>query len=469
MLKYTNLSPNQVACIDFIDSGEDSLVLADVGAGKTVIGLTAAKRALERGDVTRWLIVAPKRVALHVWAQEAKLWEHLTDLEIAVACGPPAQRQAALDSNAPIVVTNYENLIALFEAHAVKRSKGKRVDTLPFDGLMCDEIDKLKSVSTNRFKEIRNRIDRFNKRVCLTGTPTPNSLQELWGIVYMTDGGATFGRSFYRWRSEYFYPTDFKQYNWAPFPGTFDKLVAALDGLAYRLEAEGVPPVVLQKPRFVDLTLQQRKLYAEFEKELYAKFEREGAWYELDADNQGVAQGKLEQICAGFSYVGEDDAREAVWHSKAKIDALRTVQRVFHDKQLMVGYWFKEELAELERVFPPKMFRWIGKSDAADRETIEAWNNGSLPIIGVHPASAGHGLNLQKSGAHVITSLTLPWSGGLFRQWVGRLARRGQTAAQVDVWPILARNTIDELKLEVIENRISTQAEFVDALKKRRS
>lgn len=469
MLKYSDLSPDQLDCIEFIGAGEDSLVLADVGAGKTVIGLTAAKRALDEGEVSRWLVAAPKRVALHVWAQEAQLWEHLKDLPIAVACGDVEQRVAAVNSGAPIVVINYENLPWLFEAYPVKRIKRERVDTMPFDGLMCDEIDKLKSVSTNRFKDIRNRVDHFKKRVNLTGTPAPNRLLEVWGQVYMTDGGATFGRSFYCWRQEYFYPTDYKQYRWAPFPGTFEKIIEALDGLAYRLEATGVPPFVIQKPRYVSLTPSQRKLYAEFEKELYAEFQREGAWYELDADNQGIAQGKLEQICAGFSYVDDGEKREAVWHSRAKLDALRTMQRVFRDKQLMVGYWFKEELRELERLFPPGQFRWIGKSDAADTETIELWNSGRLPVLGVHPASAGHGLNLQLSGAHVATSLTLPWSGGLFKQWIGRLARRGQTAKQVDVWPILAKDTVDEEKLEVIEGRISNQKEFLDALKNRRT
>ena len=119
-------------------------------------------------------------------------------------------------------------------------------------------------------------------------------------------------------------------------------------------------------------------------------------------------------------------------------------------------------------MFRPGDFKWLGKSDKSDAEAIASWNSGSLPILGVHPASAGHGLNLQLSGAHVATSLTLPWSGGLFKQWIGRLARRGQRAERVDVWPILVRDTVDELKLEVIEGRIAGQKEFLDALNNRR-
>ena len=266
-----------------------------------MIALTAGQDAIYCGDVHRWLVLAPKLVATDTWAKEPELWEHLEDMTVAIACGSPEQRIAAVESTAQFVVMNYENLSWLMDTWP---RKGK-ADPLPFDGLIADEIDFLKEVSSNRFKDFRNRIGKFRKRVTFTGTLIPNDLTEVWGQTYMTDGGETFGRSFYRWRKKHFYPTDYNQHVWAAFPATEQYILDQLEGLAYRLpQPPGIPPVVPQKPFELELPCTVRDQYDELEREYYLVVEdAQGKEREVDAANTAVLQGKLQQICAGFSYV----------------------------------------------------------------------------------------------------------------------------------------------------------------------
>lgn len=470
MLTRHDIDADQRQAIDFIRSGEDSLLCADVGTGKTVIALTAGQDAIYAGDVHRWLVLAPKLVGTDTWAYECDEWEHLQDMDVAVAIGTPAQRKKAIESTAPFVVTNYENLPWLMAEYP----RIKKQDTLPFDGLICDELDKLKSVSSNRFKDFRNRLGKFHKRVGLTGTLVPNSLTEIWGQSFMVDGGDTFAkckipasgqlvaRSFYKWRQAFFYPIDFNQHNWVPFPDTEDRLLELLDGLVYRLPAKGLPPVITQKPFDLELPSTAGKLYKELEREFYAIVKDcEGQHREVEAVNTAVLRGKLQQITAGFSYV--DRSKEAVWHSQQKFGWLRdTFDRL--SRQLLVVYQYQAELDELKHRYPGLDYLGAGVSDTDKSRAIRAWNAGDIPLLAIHAQSAGHGLNLQKSGAHDIAYLTLPWSGGMFKQVSGRLARRGQSAEQVNVWTALCENTIDHDVFATVTGKLDTMQSFQDKL-----
>jgi SNF2 family DNA or RNA helicase len=461
VLTRNNLDATQKDAISFIGSGEDSLICADVGTGKTVIALTAGQDAIYSGEVHRWLVLAPFLVATDTWAKEPALWDHLQDMDVAIACGTETERIKAIESTAQFVVMNYENLSWLMELYP--RKKG--YDTLPFDGLICDEIDKLKEVSSNRFKSFRNRIKKFNKRVGLTGTLIPNKLEEMWGQAYVVDGGAIFGRSFYEWRKEHFYPTDYNQHNWAPFPATEQFLLDKLGGLAYRLPAEGLPPVVPCRSHMLDLPFTIRDRYNELEDEFYlVVHDNKGKPREIEAANAAVLKGKLQQICAGFSYV--DGGKEAVWHSKQKFDWLETVRhRVFeYNAQLLVFYHFNEELAELKRRYPDIPHLGSGVSNKRKLTYIDAWNRGELHMMALHPASAGHGLNLQLSGAHNIAFLTLPWSGGMYEQVCGRLARRGQTASMINVHNALCRDTVDEQVFDVVTGKRAGMKSFLSKM-----
>lgn len=458
MLTYDDLADDQLDAIDYIGAGEDALLCADVGTGKTAISLTAAKNALERGDVNRWLVAAPLMVANDAWTYEPAGWEHLKGLDVAYALGTEEQRIRALTQDAAITVINYENLPWFMEYYP---KKGKK-DTLPFDGLICDEIDKLKSVSTNRFKNFRNRIKVFNKRVGLTGTLLPNNLEEIWGQAFIIDGGESFGRSFYEWRKQYFYPTDYKQYSWAPFMGTEDAIIEALADITYRLKATGLPEPRIHDPFMLDLPKAVQKTYAKLERDCYAMLK---GGHEVTADNSGVLVGKLQQICAGFSYVDEEKRKRTqppVWHSTAKLDWLGDT---IGDEQTLVFYHYKAELAELQRRHDMPYIGG-GQSTSKSKRNIAAWNAGDIATMALHPAAAGHGLNLQKSHAHRIAFLTIPWSGGMWRQVIGRLARRGNQAKHIDVYTALYADTIDEIVFDTVTHRVEEMDRFLDALEK---
>jgi len=464
MLTYNDLEADQLACVEFIGTGEDTLVCADIGTGKTVISLTAALYALVDQEVNRWLVLAPKLVATDTWAQEPKLWEHLKDIRIAIACGPAEQRLKAVQSDADIVVMNYENLSWLMNRYPrpLKRKGVRPPDPLPFDGLICDEIDKLKEVSSKRFKAFRERLGIFKKRIGLTGTLVPNNLLEVWGQAYIVDGGESFGRSFYKWRREYFYPTDFQQRKWAPFPLTRQSILSGLNGLAYRLKAVGLPKVVPVKPHKMRLPLSIRARYVELEKNFFLLLDDStGKQREVEAVNTAVLSGKLQQIVAGFSYV--DRSTDAVWHSKARFDWYDELYTGLGE-QLLVFYHYREELDELRRRYPELHYLGGGISDKRARETIARWNRGELTQLALHPASAGHGLNLQKSGAHHIAFLTLPWSGGMYKQVIGRLARRGQIAKQIFVHTALFSDTIDETVFGVVTGKLTGMESFLNDL-----
>lgn len=460
-LRYDDLTYSQLSAIEYIHSGEDSLICADVGTGKTVIALTAADDAQVNGEVHRWLIVAPLLVAQDTWLNEPAQWQHLAHIQLGDATGDAAHRHAAINSPAHMVVINYENLQWLLDEYP---RKGKR-DELPFDGVIFDEIDKLKDCSSKRFKELRNRIGKFRKRVGLTGTLVPNDLTEVWGQTYMIDAGQTFGRSFYKWRREYFYPLDFNQRKWAPLPGTREKMIDELAAISYRIKARDLAEVRIGEPHEMELPPEIRAVYRKLERDYFIILEdADKKQRKVDAANAAVLAGKLQQICAGFSYV--DRSSEAVWHSFARFDWIEQQIRIADatGQQLLIFYHFNEERAELQRRYPSMRFIAGGVSTRRKRETIELWNAGRLPFMALHPASAAHGLNLQRSGAHHIAFLTMPWSGGLFKQAVGRLARRGQPEPVVYVWCALFNNTIDGQVFDTVTGRIDGMEAFLDDL-----
>ena len=462
MLTYDDLEADQVDCIDFISNGEDSLIAADVGTGKTIISLTALDRALASGRIRRALVVAPLLVATDTWAKEPHLWDHLTHVRMGIACGDAFERKAIVANDAyNVVVTNYENLSWLLEQYP-RPPRGK-ADPLPFDALVCDELDKLKDVSSNRFKDIRNRVKVFKMRIGLTGTLVPTKLEDVWGQTYMIDEGQSFGRSFYAWRKEHFYPTDYNQRKWQPFPDTRQYILDALGGLAYRLKATGLPEVTVATPHMMQLPPKVRETYKELEKQLYLLLkDKHGKVRTVDAANAAVLSGKLQQICAGFSYV--DRSKDAVWHSHARFDWLEDLRTSLGNEQLLVFYHFTEELDELKRRWPGLAYLGGGVSNRKKLAHIDAWNRGELPTMGMHPASAGHGLNLQLSGACHAAFATLPWSGGMFKQVMGRLARRGALVDRVFAHTALFADTIDEQVFDTVTGRVKDMEEFLDDL-----
>lgn len=461
MLTYNDLDQDQLQAIEFGMSGEDALYCADIGTGKTVIGLTIAQRALEASQVKRWLVLAPLLVATDTWARESAEWAHLDPHDVGIACGTEAHRLDVLKSSKPIVVMNYENLPWLMDQYERKRG----VDQLPFDGLLCDEIDKLKSVHSNRFKSFRNRLDNFNKRIGLTGTFIPTKLTDVWGQAFIIDGGQTFGRSFYKWRKDNFYPTDFHQHNWAPFHTTYDKVVEKIADLVFRIKAKGLPEVIMREPARLTMEKEQRLRYDKLEREYFILVDdADGREREIDAANAAVLVGKLQQITAGFSYV--DGGKDVVWHDRGRFKWISGLLERLHGNQVLLFYHYNEELAELKRMYPGLPHLGKGVSNAQALKHIWDWNCGEIPLLALHPASAGHGLNMQKSAAFNIAFLTMPWSGGMLKQVIGRLARRGQAAPEIHVHTAVYEHTIDQTVHDVLSGRIAGMEKFLDDLEK---
>ena len=503
MRDFSNLRPQQRDAIDHILSGEDSLIWATVGAGKTVIAQSAIEWALgqrDAGDLTRparWLIVAPKRVALEVWPHEHGEWSHLEIQPVTLTGFKPAGRRELIeDERNEICVINYELLPWLLETYP----RRGRVDKLPFDGIVFDEVDKLKDASTNRFKALRHRIQHFKMRVGMTGTPRPNRDEELWAQTFVVDNGETFGRSFYKWRKQYFYPTDFQGYRWAPFSDTHENLLDSIADLVFQIDSyEGLPPIVEVPPRYTALDAGTMAAYKELERELFVLlYDEKGETRAVNADSAGVLVGKLQQMCAGFSYVppakcvhcgcerlvpsetasglwmctdefdcGKANRADILWHSHQRFNELDSLISELQGEQLMIAYHFRAELEELKDRYPDIGVLGAGVTDKQAAETIRDWNAGKLELLAMHPASAGHGLNLQHSGARHIAFLTIPWSGGLYAQVIGRLARSGQDAPSVFVHRILNRGTIDEDVAAEASHRLAGNTGVLNAMRQR--
>jgi SNF2 family DNA or RNA helicase len=471
MKTLDDLGADQREAIDFILEGQDSLLAADVGTGKTVISMTAGMEAIRTQRVNRWLVLGPSLVCRDTWVNEPAEWEHLRQARVVNIAGMPPQKrhERIVLERSDFVCCNYENLPWLVD--------GGYLDA--FDGLICDEIDKLKSVSSNRFKAFRNHVKQFGMRVGLTGTLVPNELTELWGQVYTIDGGESFGRSFYKWRREHFYPTDYQQYNWRILPGHREKLIQAIADITFRLPARGLPPVEMMPPKMLTMPEQTMATYRELEREYYMELKDEYEDEELivDAVSEAVLGGKLQQICAGFSYTykpGERPGKKRadgsivrpvpVWHSYDRLQWLdELLTGDLRGQQVLIFFHFQEELEQLKQRYPAMAVL----KDARDPTgMLRAWNAGEIPHLALHPASAGHGLNLQKGGAHHIAFLTMPWSGGMMKQVTGRLARRGQAAEKVYVHTALFRDTIDEEVFERVTSRLNHMEDFLDELYK---
>ena len=398
------------------------MILAPVGAGKTAITLTAMTELLAEGHVKRWLVLAPKRVCTDVWPVEQPKWA--PDFEIAIATGTPAQRQAAFDSAAPIVVTNYDNIQSL-------------PDLSGFDGVVFDELTRLKNPSGKRFKELLKFLTPINVRWGLTGSFTSNGLEDVFGQCKVVDQ-TLLGRSKGAFMQQYFVLTNPDYGEWMPRKGSLEKVMAVIKPATFVLDAgeysDRLPPLHTVEVR---CDLHDRKPYETMKKDFVLE--------DITAVNAAVATGKLQQLASGFAYHTTQTpshipgkwitVQTPVWFDTAKFDRLHELLEENQRANTIIAYNYQEELAELKRRYP------LAQTLDDDR-AIERWNAGRIELLLVHPKSAGHGLNLQHGGCRIVF-LSLPWSLELYEQTIGRLHRSGQ---RHDVWcyVMLTNKTVDE-------------------------
>jgi SNF2 family DNA or RNA helicase len=403
-----NLRPYQEQAADFLYEHDRAMILAPVGAGKTAITLTAMYDMLYESHVKRWLVVAPLRVAASVWPVEKLKWAPY--MRMAIAVGTSANRKAALDSDANVVVTNYDNLQWLAQ------------QTLDFDGVVFDELTRLKNPSGARFKALAKVLD-CPIRWGLTGSFTSNGLEDVFGQCKIIDQ-KLLGRSKGAFQQQYFYLVNREYGDWQPRPGALELVMARIKPATFVLEPgeykDKLPPLHTVEVR---MDLPDRKPYEDMKKDFVARFPDATAV----AVNAAVVTQKLSQMAAGFVYTPEP-----VWFSGHKFDRLEELLAENQQANTIVFYNFIEELNELQRRFP----------HARTVDSIDDWNAGRVRLLCLHPRSAGHGLNLQHGGHHIVW-LSLPWSLELFEQANGRLHRSGQ---RHDVWcyVMIANQTVDE-------------------------
>ena len=427
------LRPYQDEAADFLFANDRAMILAWVGAGKTATALTAMKAMLDERHAKRFLVLAPLRVAQSVWPAEAALWA--LGLEIAVAVGSPAQRARALASAAPVVVTNYDNLLWLSE------------QKLDFDAVVFDELTRLKNPSGKRFKALHKVIEPMQIRWGLTGSFTSNGLEDVFGQCKIVDQ-QMLGRSKGAFLQQYFHCVNRDFGDYVPLPGALDAVMQRIRPWTYVLESheyrDTLPP------------LHTLPIKLQMPMEPYKTLKREMALIypnaEVIAANAAAVTSKLQQMSAGFVY---DTARQTVWLSDHKLDAVADLHAENQRAPMLVWYQFKAELAGLQARFPRLQ-------TLTNDDSIARWNAGQIEMLAVHPASAGHGLNLQ--GQSRMVWMSLPWSLELYEQAVGRLHRGGQRHDVLN-YVLTTEGTVDETIWKALHEKREVSDMALEALK----
>ncbi|CAB4164362.1 HELICc domain containing protein [uncultured Caudovirales phage] len=415
----------QELAADFLYANDRTMMLAPVGAGKTCTALTAMQAMVKDGVVKRFLVVAPKRVCESVWPVEAKKW---AQMDVAVAVGTPTARIKALNSKAPVVVTNYDNLQWLAG------------QDLNFDGIVFDELTKMKNPSGKRFKALHKIIDQFKVRIGLTGSFTSNGLEDVFGQCKIIDQ-SLLGRSKGAFMQTYFIPINPEYGEWMPRPKALENVMAKIKPATFVLEA-GEYKDKLPELHTVELRCDMdRTLYEKMKRDFVVQFPSA----EVIAQNAAVVTGKLQQMAGGWVYETTKTPTEVpgkfkitqtpVWFSAHKFDLLDDLLEENQRANTIIFYMYKEELAELKRRYPQAI-------TLDDENAIERWNKGEIELLLAHPKSAQFGLNLQFGGNRMVFT-SLPWSLTDFEQAIGRIHRSGQ---RHDVWVyiLLTNKTVDE-------------------------
>ena len=436
---------------NFILTHPAAAVFLDMGLGKSVIALTAIfDLCLDSFLVRKVLVIAPLRVARDTWPEEIQKWDHLHGLTYSVALGTETERKAALMHRASVFIINRENVQWLIEESG-----------LPFDYdmVVIDELSSFKSYQAKRFRSLLKVRPTVTRIVGLTGTPSGNGLMDLWAEFRILDMGIRLGRFITRFRTTYFTPDKRNGqvvFSYKPLPGAEADIYRKISDITISMRAADhlkMPECVINEVK-VKLSAEERQAYDRFKRELVVSLKGE----EIDAGNAAVLAGKLSQMANGAVY-GENK-RVLPVHER-KLDALEDLIEAANGKPVLVAYWFKHDLARIQEQLR-KLHIPFATLDTA--ESIVRWNQAELPVALIHPASAGHGLNLQAGGSTIIW-FGLTWSLELYQQTNARLWRQGQKADSVVISHIIASGTIDERIMTALQKKDKTQTALIDAVK----
>ena len=442
----------QKYAIDFIKRNAISAVFLDMGLGKTSITLTALHDLLfDSFDVHKVLVIAPLRVARNTWTSEADKWNHLQNLICSVAVGTKAERIQALKLKADIYIINRENVQWLIEESG-----------LPFDYdmIVIDELSSFKNHKSKRFRSLMKVRPTVKRVVGLTGTPAGNGLMDLWAEFRLLDMGQRLGRFISKYREIYFTPDKRNGqivYSYKPLPNAEDEIYDVISDITISMKASDH----LQMPELISNTYpvcmneKEKKIYDSFKKDLVVELSTDN---EITAANAAALSGKLSQMANGAIY--DDENRTHIIHDR-KLDALEDIIEAANGKPILVAYWFKHDLTRItERLHK------IGVEfqNISSPQSIRNWNEGKMSVGLIHPASAGHGLNLQ-SGGNTLVWFGLTWSLELYQQTNARLWRQGQKSDTVVITHIITEDTVDEQIVSALERKDNTQTALIDAVK----
>lgn len=435
----------QKLAIKEIESKQSVGLFLDMGLGKTVITLTAVSDLLALEYIHKVLVIAPLQTARNTWSSELGKWDHLGHLRISLVLGSLRQREKALATEADIYVINRENIQWLCE---------NLEDEWPFDMVVIDELSSFKNPSAKRFKALRKKMPFVSKVVGLTGTPAPNGYMDLWSEIYLLDRGQRLGKTLGWYRQMYFHPArmnGYVVYEWALNRGSKELIDKRLENLCVSMKAVDFlkMPDKIETDIYVEMDEKERKIYEQMGRDQVLPEK------DVVASSPAVLQGKLLQMANGFVY-GEDKNTHLI-HDK-KLEALEELIEAAQGRPVLVYYSF---IADKERIcerFPEAVL--LEGSDCVRR-----WNEGSIKLLLAHPASAGHGLNLQ-DGGNTVVWLGLPWSLELYQQANARLYRQGQKNTVYE-YHILTKGTHDEDVLAALKAKNITQEELLKALKAR--
>ena len=436
--------------IEFIKTHPIAALLLSMGLGKTSTTLTALDDLLfDSFEIHKVLVIAPLRVT-KVWLDEVKKWNHLNYLRCSLVVGTEQERKRALWANADIYIINRENVQWLIDESGIQ---------FDFDTLVVDELSSFKNFKTKRFKSLMKVRPMVKRVIGLTGTPTSNGLMDLWSEFKLLDQGKRLGRFITNYRDQYFRPDKRNGqvvFSYKPLPFAEDAIYDKISDITISMKANDYlnMPELISNHVEVEMSEKEMKVYQELKQELVITLGDE----DVTASNAASLSNKLTQMANGAIYL--DNHESAIIHDR-KLDALEDLIEAQCDKPVLVAYWFKHDLDRIKNRLEELK---VNFKEIKTEASIEDWNKGNIEVGLIHPASAGHGLNLQEGGSTLIW-FGLTWSLELYEQTNARLYRQGQKDRCVVIEHIVTKGTIDEQIIKALEEKDKSQSRLIDAVK----
>ena len=437
--------------VEYIKSHPIAAILLSMGLGKTSITLTAINDLMfDSFEVHKVLCICPLRVATSTWGAEIGKWEHLHLLKYSVAVGTEAERLSALKAQADIYIINRENVQWLIEKSGVP---------FDFDMVVVDELSSFKNYQSKRFKALMKARPKVKRMVGLTGTPSSNGLMDLFAEFKLLDMGARLGRFIGQYRNAYFSPDKRNGqivYSYKPLPNAEQQIYDKISDITISMKSTDhlKMPELISTQLEVELSELEKKKYEELKKDLILQLP-DG---EITAANAASLTGKLSQMANGAVYSDDESILEI--HQR-KLDALEDIIEAANGKPILVAYWYKHDVERITKLLDRLKMEYARISSPG---SIERWNKGEFAVGLIHPASAGHGLNLQQGGSALVW-FGITWSLELYQQTNARLWRQGQSAETVVITHIIAKGTIDERIMKALKNKDTSQSALIEAVK----